>query len=110
MKFILVNIATPAYLPEMELRYKSLDPTFDPNFFDKDMKLLADSMGAGFIGLQNIFHDIYQKENKDLNWEFSGNPEDRNNPMEIGHWNYEGHKLIGKILGDKFKKEAVSSL
>lgn len=95
IRFILVNIPTPAYLPAVEARYKTLDASFDAGFFERDLKAFADSLGIEFLGLQEVFRNAYLAGGKDLNWKFEGNPED---PMEIGHWNYEGHGLVAQEL------------
>lgn len=104
IRFILVNIATAAYLPEIEARYKALDANFNAEFFDRDLEEFAVSIGAEFIGLQSIFRGIYSIEKRDLNWRLAGNPEDKDNPMEIGHWNYDGHKAVAAILAESFPK------
>ncbi len=104
IRFILAVIDTPAYLPEVEARFKEAEPGFDPYFFEKDLKALADSLGAGFIGLQTVFRNEWQEKGKELHWQvrYGGNP------RETAHWNYEGHQAAARALNSALEKSATS--
>jgi hypothetical protein len=88
IKFILVTINTNAYIPKVEEQYKALDPTFDANFFEDDLKKYAISINIEYIGLQTIFRQAYEKDGIPLHWE---------------HWNYQGNKLVTNALVNKLK-------
>ena len=83
IRFLLVNVNLGAYHPDRKAPLVELDPTFDPTYFDTEMALFAADNNIEFIGLQKIFHKEFQKTSKRLQWT---------------HWNYEGHKLVSKVL------------
>jgi hypothetical protein len=83
IKFVLVAANTDAYKPKIEKRYKNIDPTFNPYFFEDDLKAFAQKIDIGFLGLQRPFYETYQKNGLDLHW---------------GHWSYEGHKTVAKTI------------
>lgn len=87
IKFMLVSIAS-IYKPEDIVKYRSIDPTFNEDFFDYDLKKYATSIGVEYLGLQNSFKEFYKREKKSLNWV---------------HWNYLGHSLVAKVLSQKLK-------
>lgn len=64
-------------------RKQSIDATFDPDFFDRDLAALADSVGAEYVGLQDIFAQQYAEQGRPLHWV---------------HWNYEGHRIVADAL------------
>jgi hypothetical protein len=86
--FVFVTIETQAYLPENERRYRSLDPTFDPNFFDDDMGNFATSLGADYLGLERVFRQAYEERDAPLHW---------------AHWNYAGHRAVATALASKLE-------
>lgn len=83
IQMVLVVTDTDAYQPLVGKKYKDIDPSFDPNFFEDNLKSLAKKLGIGFLGLQRIFHADYQKNGKKLHW---------------GHWNYDGHKTVADAI------------
>ena len=86
--FMLVTVDNPAYRPEVEDRYKSVDPTFDPNYFEDDLAHHAASLGIEYMGLQRTFRQAYQELGVPLHW---------------GHWNYEGHRVVAEALVQKIE-------
>ena len=94
IKFVLVTIDSDAYIPEVEKMYKAIDPTFDANYFEDDLKDFAISLNIEYLGLQRIFKQAYQNTSVPLHW---------------GHWNYEGHKVVSNALTDKLKSIIVPS-
>jgi len=96
IRLMLVTIDTPAYLPEMEAKNKDMDASFNANFFEDDLKKFAASINIDYLGLQRIFRESYEKKKVHLHW---------------GHWNYQGHQVVGKALADKLRsiieREAV---
>jgi len=72
--------------PKIHKTLKSIDPTYNPDFFEDDMRAFADSIGIEFLGLERAFREVYEKEGKSLHW---------------GHWNYEGHELVAELLTKK---------
>ena len=88
IRFMLVTIDTDAYIPKIEEKYKYIDPTFDANFFEDDLKNYATSLSIEYLGLQRIFRQAYENTSVSLHW---------------GHWNYEGHKVVASALSGKLK-------
>jgi hypothetical protein len=62
---------------------RALDPTFDPVWFDRDLAALADSIGAGFIPLQERFAAAEEASGEPLFW---------------AHWSYAGHRVAAAAL------------
>ena len=88
IKFMLVTIDIDAYIPEVEKKHKSIDTTFNTNYFEDDMKNYAASLNIEHLGLQRIFRKAYENTGVSLHW---------------GHWNYEGHKIVANALSVKLK-------
>lgn len=88
IRFMLVTIDIPSYIPEIEKRYKYIDLTFDANFFEDDLRSYAGLLKIEYIGLQRIFRQFYENTGVPLHW---------------GHWNYEGHKVVANALADKLE-------
>ena len=88
IQFMLATISTAAYKPEIEQEYISIDPSYNANFFEDDLKDLADTLNIDYIGLQRPFRQSYEKTGESLYW---------------GHWNYKGHEVVADILSDKLK-------
>jgi hypothetical protein len=86
IRFMLVTIDNPAYIPEVEEEYKSIDPTFNANFFEDDLSDFARLLGIDYLGLQRIFTEAYKTKKIPLHW---------------GHWNYEGHRVVADALSRK---------
>jgi hypothetical protein len=64
------------------------DPSFDMHFFERDLGVLADSLGVDYVGLQSVFEDHYRAYGRPLHWE---------------HWNYAGHRLVSDALAAKLE-------
>ena len=95
IEFVLVVLDDDAYLPVVEERYREIDSTFDPSFFEDDLRSYSEELGVGSIGLQSIFRKDYVTHGKELHW---------------GHWNYSGHELVARSLVDALEaREPVSS-
>lgn len=117
MEMMLVNVDLPSYDPEVEKSFKTLDPAFDPLFFEKDMAKLAEDLKISFAGLQSTFRQDYLKNKKPLHWNYWG--QKMKTPhweygAHNGHWNYEGHQLVGQTLAaaaltDLLKPQSVPS-
>ena len=97
---VLVVLDIPAYIPEIEARYKALEPAFDPLFFEHDLENFARQHGIEFVGLQSLFRKNYVQTGP-LHfsnrapikyWEYGAHS---------GHWNYEGHELVARALSEK---------
>lgn len=88
IRFMLVTMANSAYIPEKEKKYKSIDPTFNTNFFEDDLKNYSKLLKIEYLGLQRIFRNYYEKTGISLHWE---------------HWNYKGHKVVVDSLSKKLK-------
>ena len=79
------------YHPDLEREYKKIDPTFDPNFFEDDLKEYARSINIEYLGLQRIFEQASREVGLSYHW------------RSDGHWNYQGHRLVANALVDKLK-------
>jgi hypothetical protein len=73
------------YQPYVVKRLRMVDRTFDPDFFDTDLGALADSTGFDFITVTAPFRARTEATGRLLHW---------------SHWNYEGHRVFGKLLAD----------
>ena len=62
---------------------RSIDSTFDPNFFDRDLSAMADTCGFAFVRLTDGFQAESRRSGERLHW---------------AHWNYPGHRLVGLLL------------
>jgi hypothetical protein len=88
-RFLLISINLADCYPPKANELRAMDPTFNPNFFDENLAEFAAQNRIEFIGLQRIFTDEYQKNGKHLQW---------------GHWNYDGHRLVARVLADYLAK------
>lgn len=89
IRFKLVTADIPdVYMPEGERKYKSIDSSFDANFFEDDLNNYAASLKIDYLGLQRIFRQAYEKTPVPLHW---------------FHWNYEGHKVVAEALSGKLR-------
>jgi len=83
VRFVVVSLDIPAYLPENEKAFASIDSTFNPNFFDDDMRAFAESLDIDYLGLERAFRQAYEEKGVPLHW---------------AHWNYAGHRLVADML------------
>ena len=84
--FLLVCISNSEYIPENEDKIKKIDSSYDPYFFERDLKMFSDSLDVHFLDLQTSFRKSYKSYQKELHWV---------------HWNYEGHKVVSEALTNK---------
>lgn len=85
-RFVIVVLPLPAYMPTMNQRYLSLDPSFDQHCFDRDLTGFGAEHGMAVIGLEQAFADAYRDHAAALNWK------------NIGHWTYAGHRVVAATL------------
>ena len=88
IRFMLATISTAAYKPEIEQKYRAIDPSFNANFFEDDLREFAGTLKIDYLGLQRTFRQSYEKTGESLHW---------------GHWNYQGHEVVADVLSDKLK-------
>ncbi len=81
--FMLVVLYEETYLPSYEEELKRVDATFDPYFFEDDLKTFAEELGLHFLGLQRVFRNHYTATGHRLHWV---------------HMNYEGHEVAAQAL------------
>lgn len=80
----MVLASTPLVYRDSEVaELRDRDPSFDPGFFDRDLKAFADSSGITVVGLQDAFVREYRSTRKPLYW---------------AHWNYLGHCVAARTL------------
>ena len=89
IRFLLVCGDTTAYRPEMERQYAARDGTFEPNFFEDNLRAYAASLDIGYAGLQRLFRRRYEMGGRPLHW---------------GHWNYEGHEAVAEALAEAIQQ------
>ena len=82
VRFVLVGINT-VYLDEKIAVLESVDPTFDPAFFDTDLEAMADTSGFTYVALQSAFRARYLETGRRLHW---------------AHWNYAGNRLAADSM------------
>lgn len=85
IRFLLI-CASDVYKPEDEQRRREVDPTFRADYFDTDLRALADSLQFDYISLHDPFENYYRRTKHSLNW---------------SHWNYAGHRVVAGELVDK---------
>lgn len=88
IKFMLVTADIDVYMPEMEEKCKAIDPTFNANYFEDDLRSYAASLNIEYMGLQRLFRKTF---------------EDTKAPLRWGHWNYEGHQVVANELVSKLQ-------
>ena len=71
------------YEDQVVERLRLIDPSFDPGFFDRDLAVMADSSGFGFVPLTAAFAATARATGNRLHWQ---------------HWNYEGHREAAEVL------------
>jgi hypothetical protein len=81
MQFLLVCMPE-SYQQETQERLENIDPSYDPDFFSKDLRVLADSLDVAFLSLQRPFEEAAAR-GRTLQWV---------------HWNYDGHALVARQL------------
>lgn len=96
IKFMIVTIDMEAYDPATEKKYIGIDPSFNQNFFEDDMRKYATLINAEYLGLQREFKEMYRKTGVYLH--FGQNKE------LFGHWNYEGHEVVATVLAKKLRQ------
>jgi len=74
-----------SHRPDETSRWRALDATFDPWFFDRDLGAFADSLGIAFLGLQDAFSEAARDGGRDPHW---------------GHWSYRGHRVAAPLVAD----------
>jgi lysophospholipase L1-like esterase len=84
--FGIVAIPLPAYLPDMERRFLTFDPTFDKRWYEKDLRSFAAANRIEFLGLQDAFSQAYDSGAELLNW------------RNLGHWTYAGHRVVAQSI------------
>jgi hypothetical protein len=83
---MLVTIDSPGWkTPDAEC-LQSKEATFDPFYFEDELRALASAMKITHLGLQREFRKDWENHRRELHW---------------GHWNYEGHKLVAALLAGK---------
>lgn len=80
--FVVMSVPL-VYQGDVVAELRAIDPTLDPAFFDRDLAALADSAGFAFVPLTDRFVEASRANGQRLHW---------------GHWNYLGHRLVGRLL------------
>jgi hypothetical protein len=76
---VLLVTVPMVYITEDIARFRAVDPTFDPGVFDENLS----GEHQPYLGLQAPFEAEYRRTGNPLHW---------------AHWNYDGHRLAGKLL------------
>lgn len=82
VRFVLAAVPL-AYDAESVERLREVDPTFDPDYFDRDLAALADRRAFRFIPMRGVFEAYHRATGRALHWQ---------------HWNYDGHRLVATLV------------
>jgi len=93
IRLMLVCVDIEGYRPEVEARWRRLDPSVNVNFFEDDLARYAGSLGIEYVGLQRAFRRSYQESGTPLHF------------GTWGHWNPRGHELVADIMVRKLQAE-----
>ena len=111
IRFLLISMDLPAYVPLVEKEYKAKDPSFNANFFDEDLKSFAAALGADFLGLERIFRETYLKTGRPLHFQYWNEKLGKKSfeyAAHTGHWNYQGHQTLAQALIAKLEEMKVA--
>lgn len=73
---------------------RAIDPSFDPDRIENELRALADSLEVPFLGLQSAFRRHHAATGEALNW---------------FHWNYAGQRFVaGRVMDLVRELEAAS--
>jgi hypothetical protein len=87
-EMLLVTMDTPGWKTTEERCFQSNDPSFNPFFYEDELRNLALEENIHYLGLQQKFRRDWEKNRRELHW---------------GHWNYEGHKFVAGLLADEIE-------
>lgn len=82
--FLLV-CGSSAYEPRDVSRFREVEPSFDADFFERDLASYADSLGVEYLGLQSLFRAQADSGGQPLHW---------------GHLSYRGHRVVAQALAN----------
>jgi hypothetical protein len=82
VSFVVMSVPL-VYEGDVVAELRAVDPTFDPDFFESDLAALADTTGFAVVPLTDAFSAVHAETGQRLHW---------------AHWNYLGHRLVGKVL------------
>lgn len=103
IRFMLVTLDIPSYIPEVEKRFVALDSTFNTNYFEDDLREYAKMIDIEYLGLQRLFRTYYVNTRIPLHWATPGWAVTSILGVFSPHLNYEGHKVVADALGNKLK-------
>ena len=83
VEFLLV-CGSSTYEPQDVRAFQELDPSFDADFFERDLAAHADSLGVEYLGLQTLFRAQADSGGRPLHW---------------GHLSYRGHRVVAGAVG-----------
>ncbi|HEX6944027.1 MAG TPA: SGNH/GDSL hydrolase family protein [Gemmatimonadaceae bacterium] len=84
IRFVLTSVPL-VYAGDAIDERRRTDATFDPGFFDRDLGVFSASEGLDFIPLTAGFEAEWARHRQPLHWQ---------------HWNYAGHRLVARLLGE----------
>jgi hypothetical protein len=73
---------------------RKIDDSWDPKYFDRDLAALADSSEFVFVPLTEAFSEHRRRGGEPLHW---------------AHWNYAGHRLVGRVLAEAVSRTGVEA-
>ena len=92
---ILVTIDSVGWKTSEARCIQAQDATFNPFYFEDELRNVALAENIHYIGLQKEFRRDWEENRRELHW---------------GHWNYEGHKLVATLLAEKIMRISDSRL
>jgi hypothetical protein len=85
---LLVTIDSVGWKISDEQCLQSKDATFNPFYYEDELRTIALAENIQYLGLQREFRKDWEKNRRELHW---------------GHWNYEGHRFVAELLAEKIK-------
>jgi hypothetical protein len=82
--FVLMSVPL-VYEDEAVAELRAVDPTLDPDSYDRDLGVLADTTGFALTPLARTFSGVHRATGARLHW---------------AHWNYAGHRVVGRVLAE----------
>ncbi len=93
VRFVLAAVPL-VYEHESVKRLRGIDPTFDPDYFDKDLAALADRRAFRFVPMRGVFEAYHRATGRALHWQ---------------HWNYDGHRLVATLVAPVISESAANA-
>ncbi len=92
---MLITLDSPGWKIKDEVFINGNDESFDACYCEDELGKLAKTEKIYYVGLQRKFREDWERNQRELHW---------------GHWNYDGHRLVGSVLAGKIAQIVNPSL